>query len=306
VFGAIDGIGGNARFFTPGQIAIASNGDVYVSDSENHTIRRITPSGLVMTFAGSPGQAGDSDGQGGAARFNLPAGLAIDVSGNVYVADTRNHTIRRISPDGAVVTVAGLAGNPGAVDGTGTAARFDSPQGIEIDAAGMIWIADTNNFAIRRMTPAGDVITYAGGPTKISGENGHISVAGFGLVSGIVADGAGNLYTVENGAQVRKIDRSAEQVSTLAQQTPGLTAQWASIAIDRDVGAMYIVDASNYRVLKVSLAGEVRTLLGTPGQGRLVSGTLPGAVPYLYGVAARSGVLYVTGEDGIARVTNVP
>src|SRR5207248_461195 len=126
-FGSADGTGSAARFWGPGSLATDSSGNVYVADTGNDTIRKITPAGVVTTLAGLAGSYGSADGTGSAARFFFPAGLATDSSGNVYVADYSNYTIRKITPAGLVTTLAGLAGNQGSADATGSAARFNYP-----------------------------------------------------------------------------------------------------------------------------------------------------------------------------------
>ncbi|MCC7288710.1 MAG: hypothetical protein IT503_21240 [Burkholderiaceae bacterium] len=158
-FGFADGTGSAARFNGPRGIASDTLGDVYVADSSNQVIRRITPDGVVTTIAGAPGVAGSQDGAAAAARFKDPPGIAVDAAGNLYVADQGNHTIRKITPDGVVSTIAGLAGAAGYADGSGSAARFNNPEGIAVDAAGNVYVADRGNSAIRRITPAGVVST---------------------------------------------------------------------------------------------------------------------------------------------------
>ena len=122
--GSADGTGSAARFYYPRGVAVDSAGNVYVADTGNHTIRKVTPAGVVTTLAGLAGSSGSADGTGSAARFNYPPGVAVDSAGNVYVADTGNHTIRKVTPAGVVTTLAGLAGSSGSADGTGSAARF--------------------------------------------------------------------------------------------------------------------------------------------------------------------------------------
>src|ERR1035441_196004 len=134
--GSVDGAGSTARFNNPSGVAVDSAGNVYVADSQNKTIRKVASDGVVTTLAGSAGQAGSADGTGSAARFDYPQGVAVDSAGNVYVADTYNHTIRKVTSGGVVTTVAGSAGYYGSADGTGSAARFNNPSGVAVDSAG--------------------------------------------------------------------------------------------------------------------------------------------------------------------------
>ena len=121
-----------------------------------------SPVAQLSLLAGSAGGSGNTDGTGAAASFNRPYGVATDSSGNVYVADTNNHTIRKITPAGVVTTVAGSAGVRGSADGTGAAASFNNPYGVATDSSGNVYVADTSNHTIRKITPAGVVTTLAG------------------------------------------------------------------------------------------------------------------------------------------------
>lgn len=162
--GFADGVGSAALFSSITGVATDGNGNVYVADSGNNTIRKIEiASRTVTTLAGDPlASAGSADGIGAAARFSGPCGLDADTSGNVYVADCGNHTIRKIDPDGVVTTIAGIAGAPGHVDGDASAASFFLPADVALDADGNVYVADQANFAIRKITPAGSVTTLAG------------------------------------------------------------------------------------------------------------------------------------------------
>ena len=135
VAGSTDATGIAARFNGQSGIAVDISGNLYVADTSNHVIRKVTSGGVVTTLAGLAGANGSADGTGSAARFNAPSGIAVSSVGTVYVADTYNHTIRVISPEGVVTTLAGLAGSTGSTDATGSSARFLYPYGI----AGCEW-----------------------------------------------------------------------------------------------------------------------------------------------------------------------
>ena len=198
--GDADGPGADARFRYPRGVAVGAAGDVYVADKDNNRVRKITPAGVVSTLAG--GAAGDADGPAADARFTFPEGVAVGTDGAVYVADTGNHRIRRIGPDGRVGTVAG--GAPGFADGAGVAARFNTPRAVAVDGAGNLFVADAGNNRVRKVTPAGVVTTVAGSERGYA--NGVGPAARFDEPFGVAVDGAGNLYVADlNNNRVRKV-----------------------------------------------------------------------------------------------------
>jgi hypothetical protein len=160
VAGNTDGIGGNASFSLPYGIATDGAGNVFVTQISSHTIRKITPAGVVTTLAGKAGVTGHEDGIGADARFYFPHGVATDAVGNVYVADYGNNTIRKITPSGVVTTIAGKAGESAEYDGIGGAARFSEPMAVATDAKGSVFVLEADN--IREVTPTGAVTTIAG------------------------------------------------------------------------------------------------------------------------------------------------
>jgi len=221
--GHADGTGAAAIFFTLRGMVLDSAGNAYVTDL--HSIRRITPAGVVTTIAGVWNQPGFIDDSGALARFNTPSGIAIDAAGNLYVADTRNSAIRRITPAGAVTTVAG--GTFGTGDGTGSAARFTFPLGIAVSGTDL-YVADTiqegsvqgvgNLCQIRRITAAG-VVTTLSGPS-CGGADGPAATATFDLPWGMVADASGNVFVADR-TTVRRIS-AAGAVSTVAGSATGV------------------------------------------------------------------------------------
>src|SRR5688572_23639927 len=264
--GFAEGTGTTARFYQPTGLAFDAGGNMYVADNQNHRIRKITPAGVVSTFAGS-GTSGFADGSGTAAQFNGPFGVAVDVDGNVYVADTYNYRIRKITPAGVVTTLAGN-NNYGFVDGAGAGALFYLPKGVAVDPAGNVYVADENNHRIRKVTPAGTVTTLAG--STGGSTDGNVSAAQFHTPGGIAIDADGNLYVCDTGNhRIRKIT-PAGVVSTLAGSTQGITDADGSAArfnkptgvvVDGD-GNVYVADDDNERVRKVTSSGTVSTIAG--------------------------------------------
>ena len=214
-FGYADGAGTVAQFKLLGGIGVDKSGNVFVTDGFNNNIRKITPDGVVTTLAGT-GIPGAKDGPGASATFNFPQGLAVDNSGNVYVAEGNstqnfnnvnypgNNKIRKITPDGTVSTFAG-SGTAGTDDGTGTAASFYHPQGLRFDNNGNLFVVDWQSSHIRKITPGGVVSTFAG--TYGSGAtNGPANQARFKGPTGIAIDNKGNYYIADKGnITIRKI-----------------------------------------------------------------------------------------------------
>ncbi len=273
--GSTDGTGSAARFAYPAAVAVDSAGNVYVADVSNQTIRKITPAGVVSTLAGLAGSQGSADGLGSSARFNQPFGVAVDNAGNVYVADRDNHTIRKITPAGMVTTLVGLAGSFGSADGTGSAARLYYPIGVAVDAAANVYVGDTYNSTIRKVTPAGAVSTLAGLAGSSGSTDGPGNAARFRNPYGVTVDSAANVYVADALNQtIRKIT-SLGVVSTLAglagssgsANGTGSDARFSlplSVAVDSG-GNVSVADQSNHIIRKITPAGVVRTLAGLAG-----------------------------------------
>jgi sugar lactone lactonase YvrE len=298
--GTNDGVGSSARFSGPNKVAVDSSNYVYVADEQNNTIRKISPAGSVSTLAGLAGVAGTNNGTGNAARFDRPEGVAVDGSGNVFVADQNNHTIRKITPGAIVTTFAGLAGVAGTNDATGSSARFNQPADVAVDTSGNVFVADFGNNTIRKITTAGAVSTWAGAAgTVATNIDGTGAAARFNSPYGIAVDGFGNVYVADAGnSTVRKISPT-RVVTTLAGRAAipgsangsGTNAQFygaSGVAVDVS-GNLYVADSFNYTIRKITPGGVVSTIGGLAETNGYADGT---------DAVARFGALYGLAVDG--------
>ena len=183
------------EFQRPGDLAVDSGGNVFVTDLVEATIRRVSREGMVFLFAGTPCTPGQVDGPGDGAKFNLPAGLAVDAGDNLIVADQGAHTIRKVSPTGYVTTLAGKAGEAGSADGDAVTARFDSPQGVAVDGWGNVYVADTGNGTVRKISRDGAVTTVAGVAGRTEGALGPLP-GGLSQPRSVAVTGDGDLLVL--------------------------------------------------------------------------------------------------------------
>jgi sugar lactone lactonase YvrE len=265
--GSTDGPTAAARLYWPEGIAVDQAGNLYAADTGNHTIRKITPAGTVTTLAGVAMQPGSTDGAGRVARFDSPRDVAVDDSGNVFVADWGNHTIRRISPAGVVTTVAGTAGQMGGTDGVGAAARFSRPEAIAVDRGGNLYVSDSG-MTVRKITPGGVVTTLAGTWSNFGAVDGVGSAASFSMITGLAVDAAGNVYVADEwNVRIRKITPSGV-VSTVAREAldatdgSGLRPYPQGVAVD-NAGNLYVALDQQCCIQKITPAGVVSTLAGS-------------------------------------------
>lgn len=252
--GLSDGTGASARFHTPNGLVPDAAGNVYVADRGSHRIRKVTAAGVVTTLAGN-GTAGFAEGQGSAAQFSSPVGIALDSDGNLYVGDYGNYRIRKITSSGLVSTLAGN-GTAAYVDGTGAAARFKGPHGVAVDAQGNVYVADLHNHCIRKITPAGVVSTLAGnGATGFAEGTGTSAI--LSAPWGVAVDAVGYVYAAEmSGQRIRKIAPNGGTLAIAGCGTAGFmngTGTAAAfnnphgIAVD-SMGNIYVGEPNNARV----------------------------------------------------------
>jgi sugar lactone lactonase YvrE len=310
--GTVDGTGINARFASPSGVAVDAADNVYVGDSANSTIRKITPDAVVTTFAGAALQPGADDG-GAGARFETPAGLAVDRAGNVIVADAGGSAIRTITPTGIVTTIAGAARLIGSDDSPGAGARFFEPQHVAVDPMGNVYIGDIANHTIRKVTPAGIVSTLAGATRQAGTADGTGSAARFGGPGGMVCDRAGNLFVADNNT-IREV--TPDGVVTTFVGTSGThgstdgigaAARFDSpnaVAID-PAGNLFVTDAGNFTVRRITPAGQVSTLAGVAQEQGSDDGTGAAArFMFLAGIAVDAADnVYVTDDDTIRQIS---
>jgi sugar lactone lactonase YvrE len=299
--GYADGKVADASFSNPMGLAADSLGNIYVADSRNNVIRKISADGIATTLAGS-GKAGSADGEGGAASFFFPTALTVDAKGTVYVADTHNNMVRKITSGGVVTTLAGRF-TPVKGGATGNSERFDNPSGIAVDKEGTVYITDWAKDKIKKISPDGKVSTLAGTGNPGS-TDGPGALSEFFLPEGIAADARGNLYVADTyNNRVRKITPQGI-VSTLVsgkvvpqqgrskRDTAALSHPFG-IAVD-NAGNVYVADAGNNKIRKITPDGKMVTLAGSGLRGSENGAANVASFYNPFGVAADSkGNLYV-------------
>ncbi len=294
--GTTDGAGGAARFHFPADIAVAPNGTLYVADSGNHCIRKITANGTVSTIAGTPGSEDDIsdvnhgsglstkapqlDGTGSAARFNSPGGIAYAPAGFLYVSDTGNQIIRRVDLDGKVTSLAGMPGVWGSNDGTGPGARFYSPMGLCVGTEGNLYIADSLNHVIRRMTPEAVVTTFAGSVTEFGCKSGPRLDARFCEPTDITCHPDGGFIVCEsfgNALFRLKTDGMVSMFAGNAETPSANTLSNPSSAVCDPQGNVFVSDTFNQQVrLIIEKFGMDIEMVGGTRQLRISWDSLPG------------------------------
>ncbi|HEY0320737.1 MAG TPA: NHL repeat-containing protein [Pyrinomonadaceae bacterium] len=271
-----DGQGASARFNTPSALALDAHDNLYVADTGNNAIRKITPEGMVTTIAGG-GNAGFQDGPADDARFNAPVGVAVDAQGNVYVADTYNDRIRLITTYGQVATIAGGA-SPGYLDGAALNASFDTPCGLAIAPTGELYIADTGNNAIRKLTSEGVVTTFASAAAQTNDQSLLFAPVGLALTHDrflyATANDRGRIAQISPDGKVFAFAGAGSGFN----DGDGETARFNSptgIAVDKR-GALYVADSANYLVRKLTSVEDAKeSNAAKAAQRPVINGVLP-------------------------------
>jgi len=315
--GFIDGPALEARFAEPRAVAVdASRNALYVADTQNHVIRRVALDGsLVATFAGS-GRPEDRDGRGAQAGFKQPSGLAIDAAGNLYVADTGNDKIKKVTPDGEVTTVAG-AGRPGFGDGPALTTLFKGPAGLAVSSSGAVYIADAQNHVIRKLENG--IVTMIAGTGHGGFVDGAAALAEFKEPSALAFDENGDLLVADTkNHRIRKVILTEANVSVLTlagSGKPGFAdgdpaaAQFHELSGMDAAGALYIADTKNDAIrllLQYVALADIHPRSGDPAGGVTVrifgTGFVPGQTTVYFGANAATNVTYVAPTELLATV----
>jgi uncharacterized repeat protein (TIGR01451 family) len=269
----------NAQIGVPYGLAVDSSGDLYLSDTFNNVVRKVATSGIIATVAGNGayGYSGDN-GPATSAEFKDPYSVAVDASGNLYIADSYNYRIRKVSTAGTITTVAGngIYGYSGD-GGVATSAELSEPYGVAVDATGDLYIADIANERIRKVNSSGTIATVAGnGAAGYSGDGGTATSAELYYPYGVAVSPAGSLYVSDSGnARIRSVS-AAGTISTVVGGATGDGGlgefghlnQPYGVARD-NAGNTYIADTNNNRVRKVAANGTITTVAGTGVSGYL-------------------------------------
>lgn len=301
--GSTDAAGASARFSRPAGLAVDAAGNVYVADTVNRTIRKISTAGVVSTLAGAVGIGETRDGLGGAARFAGPAALALDSAGNLLVADSYGMLVRKVSPAGLVTTVATI---PSGFNNDARSLGLMEPGGIAVDAANNIIV--TNNVGTRKISSTGSV-SIIEGVDSVDGALG----SRFMMPRGVAADNSGNTYVVNLGGAISKAAPGGALApfagtagAAGSADGNGAAASFnlpAALATDSK-GNVYVADTQNHTLRRITPAALVSTVAGVAGASGVKTGALPGGLSAPTGVAVdASGIVYISSGNAVLKVT---
>jgi sugar lactone lactonase YvrE len=307
------GANGTAEFNLPIGVHFDGAGNIIVGDQLNNRIRKIAPDGTTSTLAGN-GLGGFADGSGATAELYGPCGITLDGAGNIYVADRQNLRIRVVAPDGTTSTLAGN-GNWGYVDGSGGAngtTEFSLPEGVAVDGAGNVYVADFANNRVRKVAPDGTTTTLTGNGTRgfVNGSGGANGTTELSFPEGIAIDGAGNLYVADAGNNcIRKVAPDGTTTTLAGNGTQGFIDGAGDVAefnepialVVDDAGNVYVGDTYNFSVRKIAPDGTTVTIAGTNTAG-FVDGTGCGVRFNTIGGLALAGKVLIVSDAGNNRI----
>jgi sugar lactone lactonase YvrE len=261
-------------------VAVDASGNLYIADAGNNRVCKADRAGVITTVAGNgvPGYTGDA-GPANGAELNYPMGVAVDASGNLYIADTKNNRVRMVDRAGIITTVAGTGAQGSSSNGPAISAELNQPTGVAVDKAGNLYIADNQNFCIRKVDTRGSITTVAGNGTEgYGGDGGPATGAELDYPTGVAVDKAGNLYIADaRNNRIRKVDARGIITTVAGNGIQGYggdggAATSSELNYPADVvfdasGNLYIADDGNNRIRKVDARGIITTVAGNGIQG---------------------------------------
>ncbi len=302
----------SAQLSGPNGIALDKAGNLYIADTDNHRVRKVSPPGVISTIAGNGtgGYSGDG-GPATSAELSYPAGVAVDSAGNVYIADEDNNRIRRVTQSGVIGTFAGNGTQGSSGDGgPGAGAELNEPFGVAVDSAGNLYIADTFNSRIRKVTPSGVMVALAGsGTVGFSGDGGPADDAELAFPWAVAVDAGGNLYIADTfNNRVRKVTPSGVITTVAGDGIQGYSGDEGpaarselytpcGVAVNA-AGNLYLADYSNYRIRQVTPSGIISTAAGNGTYGYSGDGGSAASAQLPFGEKKLSAKLRVTGPTG--------
>ncbi len=313
------GAAASAQLANPEGVAVDVSGDLYIADWGNSRIRKVSAAGNISTLVGGP--VGDG-GLGALGSLSQPVGVARDSAGNTYIADTNENRVRKVAANGTITTVAGTGTLGYSGDGGPAASAWlNQPRGLALDASGNLYIADSNNYRIRKVDTSGNITTVAGYGSCCSaaGDGGAATSARFGTVYGIALDAAGDLYIADgNNSRIRMVNTSGTITTVAGTGTSGYSGDGGAatsaqlnypygVAVDT-AGKLYIADQSNQRIRKVDTSGNITTVAGSGTSGYSGDGGAATSAQLYYPEAVAvdsAGNLYIADLDNqlIRKVT---
>jgi len=252
-----------SRLNTPLGIARDAAGILYIADSKNQRVRMVNGQGTITTFAGTPPSSLQSGSQATAVSLNLPGYVAVDSRGTVYIADTGSHQIRAVGRDGRLTTIAGSEAGFGGDNGPASLALLNAPVALAVARDDSLYVADSGNHRVRRITPDGYIATVAGGAGgDVVGDDDLAVLAKLVQPGGVAFDGVGNLYISEAGGnRIRKVSRTG-LISTIADARSANLRQPLGLKVNA-AGDVFIADSGNHRIRRISAAGQLSTIAGS-------------------------------------------
>ena len=296
IAGSADGSGTAASFNGPSGIAVDTALNLYVADTLNHTIRKITAAGVVTTIAGTAGLSGTVDATGSAARFHGPQGLVLDASGNLFIADTNNNAIRKlVASTGVATTVTGLTGSAGSADGPSSQAQFHFPSGIGIDAAGNLYVADTDNHTLRKIALSGAVSTLAGLAGTSGSADGTGTAARFDFPTGVALNNAGNVYLADTNNHTIRL--------CVVPIAPAITTQPQNQTVTAGANVTFSVTASGKPAPTYQWLFDGTAISGATSSTLALNNVQPASAGY-YSVLVTNSTRSLTSDQAILTVNS--